>query len=148
MYNHTANNQFYPVNETVFNDTNLIQTHSTSSNGNHANGNCRHNLLQLIRQHQNQTGWILLVAPAHLPDKEWAEHYQLSLHNVLVIHQKQISDLYATIQQALGSNSCKVVINFGTQLEQEQIDRCRRLALQNHTWFYQYDHLVSQQSQH
>lgn len=102
----------------------------------------RQSLLQLIRQHQNQTGWILLVAPASLPDKEWAEYNQLSLHNVLVVHQKQISDLTATLVQALTSTSCKVVINFGQPLEQQQLIKCQQLAVKNSIWFYQSEHLA------
>ncbi|MCD1598501.1 MULTISPECIES: SulA-like leucine-rich domain-containing protein [Rheinheimera] len=97
----------------------------------------RQSLLQLIKQHQSQDGWILLVAPSSLPDKEWAENYQLSLHNVLVVHQKQISDLAATLTQALTSASCKVVINFGKPLKQQQLEQCRKLAAKNNICFYQ-----------
>tara|TARA_Y100001963_G_scaffold158386_1_gene257798 strand:- start:2151 stop:2594 length:444 start_codon:yes stop_codon:yes gene_type:complete len=97
----------------------------------------RQSLLQLIKQHQSQDGWILLVAPSSLPDKEWAENYQLSLHNVLVVHQKQISDLAATLTQALTSASCKVVINFGKPLKQQQLEQCRKLATKNNICFYQ-----------
>jgi cell division inhibitor SulA len=141
MYNSTAINQFYSGSETVYDDTSLLLALGATGTGAHANQFSRHSLLQLIRQHQHQPGWILLVAPSHIPDKEWAEQYQLSLHNVLVIHQKQISDLNATLTQALTSSSCKVVINFARQLEQQQLDACRQLALCNGTWFYQCEHM-------
>jgi cell division inhibitor SulA len=148
MHKHVVSRQFYPVTETTFNDASLAQGRSAKDIAVQSQRHCRHNLLQLIRQHQNQPGWILLVAPAHLPDKEWAERYQLSLHNVLVIHPKQISDLYVTIRQALESSSCKVVINFGNQLQQQQIITCRKLALHNHTWFYQCEHVLIEKSTH
>ena len=108
----------------------------------------RQSLLQLIKQHQSQDGWILLVAPSSLPDKEWAENYQLSLHNVLVVHQKQISNLAATLTQALTSASCKVVINFGEPLGQQQLEQCRKLAAKNNIWFYQSEHVAQRIFKH
>uniref|UniRef100_UPI0040474CFA hypothetical protein n=1 Tax=Rheinheimera sp. TaxID=1869214 RepID=UPI0040474CFA len=123
--------------KTTYNDNSLLKIHSVTDGNALAADHSRHSLLQLIQQHQHQQGWILLIAPTYIPDKEWAEHYQLSLHNVLVVHQKQISNLELTIKQALSSASCKVVINFANQLDQQQLDSCRKLAIGNNTWFYQ-----------
>lgn len=119
-----------------------VQTHSAQSAYSDLS------LIQLFRQHQHQQGWILLVAPTQLPDKSWAEQYQLSLHNVLVIHPKQISDLSATLQQALTSSHCKVVINFANQLDEQQLESCRQLALLNNIWFYQREQLSYGQHTH
>ena len=102
----------------------------------------KHHLFDLIKQHQHQDGWILLIAPYQLPDKEWASHYQLSLQNVLVVHHKQIKDLPETLRQALTSPSCKVVINFANQLDQSELEKYRKLAVTNNIWFYQYEQLT------
>ena len=137
MYNHLSGNLYRRFTNTAYNDSSLLKIHSVTDGNALAADHSRHSLLQLIQQHQHQQGWILLIAPTYIPDKEWAEHYQLSLHNVLVVHQKQINDLNATIRQALRSASCKVVVNFASQLDQQQLDSCRKLAVGNNTWFYQ-----------
>lgn len=122
---------------TTGNDHCVLQTLVNAAINADSPSQSKQSLLQLIKQHQHQDGWILLVAPSSLPDKEWAESYQLSLHNVLVIHPRQIFDLTATLTQALTAKSCKVVINFGQPLEPQQLERCRKLAIENDTWFYQ-----------
>lgn len=108
----------------------------------------RHNLAQLLQQHQHQDGWILLLAPSQLPDKSWAEQYQLPLQKVLVIHPKQISDLFSTLQQALSSASCSVIINFANQLTPQQDAICRKLAIERDVWFYQCAHAPLHQTAH
>ena len=113
-----------------------------------ANKSKRHNLAQLLQQHQHQDGWILLLAPSQLPDKSLAEQYQLPLHKVLVIHPKQISDLFATLQQALLSPSCRVIINFANQLTAQQDAICRKLAIARDVWFYQCAQAQLQQTTH
>src|SRR5690606_22338093 len=112
MYNRPVNQPFYSHGSTAYADSRLLKIHSVTDIEAAAANNSHHTLLQLIQQHQHQQGWILLIAPSHIPHKAWAEQHQLSFHNVLVVHQKQIRDLNATIQQALASSSCKVVINF------------------------------------
>lgn len=134
--------------KTTYNDNSLLKIHSVTDGNALAADHSRHSLLQLIQQHQHQQGWILLIAPTYIPDKEWAEHYQLSLHNVLVVHQKQISNLELTIKQALSSASCKVVINYANRLDQQQLDSCRKLAIGNNTWFYQCEQMHQPQLAH
>lgn len=94
-------------------------------------------LLRILRQHQHQKGWIVLVAPTQLPDKFLAECYQLSLNNILVVHQKQISDLTGTLAAAFRAKGCTVVINFSRQLDPHQLINCQQLAVAQKTWFYQ-----------
>ena len=140
MFNHSENNVFNSAKEIASDD---IQRQKTQATTCAVPVSSENSLLQLIRQHQHQQGWILLVAPPQLPDKGWAEHFQLSLQNVLVIHQKQICNLSATLKQALTSSSCKVVINFAKQLSKQQLDDYHKLALANNIWFYD-----SEQMQH
>ncbi|MBZ9613553.1 SulA-like leucine-rich domain-containing protein [Rheinheimera maricola] len=148
MYHRLPSAQYKRLTKTTYSDSSLLKIHSVADSNTVASDDSHHSLLQLIQQHQHQQGWILLIAPTYIPDKEWAEHYQLSLHNVLVVHQKQISDLGATIKQALNSASCKVVINFASQLDALQLDACRKLAVGNNTWFYQCEQIQQPQVAH
>lgn len=71
-------------------------------------------LIHLIKKHQHQSGWVLLIAPTQLPDKFLAEYYQLRLEKVLVIHQRQSFDAASVIKTALCSGNYAAVINFTT----------------------------------
>lgn len=148
MYNRPVNQQFYSHAATAYADSRLLKIHSVTDSEAAAANASHHTLLQLIQQHQHQQGWILLIAPSHIPHKAWAEQHQLSFHNVLVVHQKQIRDLNATIQQALASSSCKVVINFARMLDPQQLDGCRKLAVTHNTWFYQCEQLQQERITH
>lgn len=137
MYSRLVNKQFYNHAATAYADSRLRKIHSVTDSEAAASDASHHTLLQLIQQHQHQQGWILLIAPSHIPHKAWAEQHHLSFHNVLVVHQKQIGDLNAIIQQAIASSSCKVVINFAWMLDPQQLEDCRKLAVMHDTWFYQ-----------
>ena len=93
-------------------------------------------LLQILKQYSNQRGWIVLVAPDKKLAKAIARHYQLELHNVLVIHAKQIGDLNETLIRAVTSATCKVVINFAPTCP-TKIDFYRQRAQANNIYFYQ-----------
>lgn len=103
-------------------------------------GSTRHNtetsLLQILQQYSNQRGWIVLVAPDKKLAKAIAKYYQLELHNVLVIHAKQIGDLNETLMRAVTSATCKAVINFATACP-TKIDTYRQRAQANNIYFYQ-----------
>ncbi len=144
MYNSLAENSFFSFNE----DSNALIKASDTHTEPPALQRKHHSLAQLLKQHQHQEGWILLLAPAQLPDKTWAERYHLQMNHVLVVQQKQILDLFTTLQQALNSASCKVVINFAHQLSMQQLAVCQRLAVKNNIWFYQYDQLGQQRTAH
>lgn len=148
MHNRSVNQPVVTHVATDHFDSRLLKIHSVTDTGAAAADASHHTLLQLIQQHQHQQGWILLIAPSHIPHKSWAEQHQLSFHNVLVVHQKQISNLNATIQQALASASCKVVINFARMLDPHQLDGCRKLAVANNTWFYQCEQLRQEHITH
>lgn len=148
MYNRSVNQSVFNDIATEHADSRLLKIHSVTDSEAAAASASHHTLLQLIQQHQHQQGWILLIAPSHIPHKSWAEQHQLSFNNVLVVHQKQINDLNATIQQALASASCKVVINFARKLDPHQLDGCRKLAVAHNTWFYQCEQLQQEQITH
>ena len=135
-------NELASPTESLFEESFALTTLNSAAVGAISAPPVKQQLVDLIKQHQHQDGWILLIAPTQLPDKEWASHYQLSLQNVLVVHQKQIRDLPETLRQAITSPSCKVVINFANQLEQSDLEKFRKLAVTNNIWFYQYEQLT------
>lgn len=93
-------------------------------------------LIQLIQQHQQQTGWILLIAPKQLPDKMLAEYYQLPTQKILIVHEQKISDLGSTIGKALSATSCSVVIDCSGQLNATQLAEFHQTACRNNKCFY------------
>ncbi|GAB60175.1 SulA-like leucine-rich domain-containing protein [Rheinheimera nanhaiensis] len=99
------------------------------------------NLLQLLKRSENTPGWILLIAPNNLPSKSWLTRYQLPLNKILVIHEKQISDLNATLVRALSSGTCQLVVNFAKALCPGALPCCQQLAKVNNVLFYQAEQL-------
>ncbi|WNO60827.1 SulA-like leucine-rich domain-containing protein [Rheinheimera sp. MMS21-TC3] len=105
-------------------------------------------LMQLIKQHQNQPGWIVLLAPDKEVIQLLAKMSQLPLHKVLVIHKQQLTKLNTVIHTTLSSGNCKVVINCGKALTDIDQQYCQKLAAQHHTWFYQYENLCHKLQAH
>ncbi|MGI5309475.1 SulA-like leucine-rich domain-containing protein [Rheinheimera sp. WS51] len=98
-------------------------------------------LVQLIKQHQNQSGWIVLLAPTAFMIKLLASNNQLPLHKILVIHKSQLTKLNAVINAALTSGKCKVVINCSQPLTDSVNHGYQKLAAQHQAWFYPLDNL-------
>jgi cell division inhibitor SulA len=108
----------------------------------------QHMLMQLIKRHQAQAGWIVLLAPSAQLIKQLASITQLPLHKVLVIHKKQLSNVYSVIHTALSSGNCKVVINCSQALTEHEDHQCQKLAVQQQAWFYQLDNLCQRLQPH
>lgn len=105
-------------------------------------------LMQLINQHQHQTGWIVLLAPGKAVIQLLASMDQLPLHKVLVIHKQQLTKLNTVIHTTLSSGNCKVVINCSKALTDLDEQYCQKLAAQHRTWFYQYENLCHKLQAH
>ncbi|WP_333606774.1 SulA-like leucine-rich domain-containing protein [Arsukibacterium sp.] len=90
-------------------------------------------LINILKQHQYSTGWIVLVAPQQLPDKFLAESYQLPVDRILVIHPTIKLTAADCVQQALKADTTSVVICFSSE-PQPQLTQ---LAEQTQTTLYQ-----------
>ncbi|MEO3866733.1 SulA-like leucine-rich domain-containing protein [Rheinheimera fenheensis] len=99
------------------------------------------NLLALLKRYENSQGWILLIAPNNLPNKSWLARYQLPLNKILVIHEKQISDLNVTVARALSSGTCQLVVNFAKTLCPVTLQRFQQQAKANNVHLYQAEQL-------
>lgn len=105
-------------------------------------------LMQLIKQHRHQAGWIVLLAPSPRLIKQLAIVEQLPLHKVLVIHKKQLSNLNAVIHTALTSGKCKVIINCSQAVPESDDNKYQQLAAEQLVWFYQLEHLCQRLQPH
>jgi cell division inhibitor SulA len=94
-------------------------------------------LLFIIQQHQQQSGWVLLLAPNQLPDKSTFSGFDLDMSKVLVIQQKQISNIDTVLCDALSSTTCSAVVVWQDQFSESSLQHYQQLAQQHQTCFYQ-----------
>ncbi|MFC4656670.1 MULTISPECIES: SulA-like leucine-rich domain-containing protein [Rheinheimera] len=101
-------------------------------------------LVFILRQHQHQTGWVLLVAPNQLPDKSRLAACGVDLSRVLLIQQKQISNIDTVLAYALASSTCAAVVVWQDQFSEQSLYRYQDLAELHQTCFYQLSTLDEQ----
>ncbi|MDR7119486.1 SulA-like leucine-rich domain-containing protein [Rheinheimera soli] len=94
-------------------------------------------LLFIIQQHQQHSGWVLLLAPNQLPDKSTFSGFDLDMSKVLVIQQKQISNIHTVLSDALSSSTCSSVVVWQDQFSESSLLHYQQLAEQHQTCFYQ-----------
>lgn len=100
-------------------------------------------LVKLLQQHRHTLGWIVLVAPAIKPNKAFWAACQLPLDKILVVHEPQIKNIAATLNQALANTSSKVVINCAP-LNENDLRCLTEQAIQRQSRFYSlHDALVA-----
>lgn len=95
-------------------------------------------LLFIIQQHQQQSGWVLLLAPSQLPDKSTFSGFDVDMSKVLVIQQKQISNIHSVLSDALSSSTCSAVVVWQDQFSESSLQHYQQLAEQHQTCFYQF----------
>ncbi|WP_337840283.1 SulA-like leucine-rich domain-containing protein [Rheinheimera sp.] len=94
-------------------------------------------LVFILRQHQHQSGWVLLVAPNQLPDKSRLAACGVDLSRLLLIQQKQISNTDTVLTHALASSTCAAVVVWQDQFSEQSLHRYQDLAELHQTCFYQ-----------
>lgn len=79
-------------------------------------------LNELLKQHQDATGWTLILAPETASLKVLADMEAFQQSRILLIHRKQIQDLAGTLKKAILAGTCSCIINFAelTDLQQSQ----------------------------
>ena len=95
-------------------------------------------LLFIIQQHQQQSGWVLLLAPNQLPEKSTFTGFDVDMSKVLVIQQKQISNIHTVLSDALSSSTCSAVVVWQDQFSESSLQHYQQLAEQHQTCFYQF----------
>jgi len=94
-------------------------------------------LVFILRQHQHQSGWVLLVAPNQLPDKSRLAACGVDVSRLLLIQQKQISNIDTVLRHALASSTCAAVVVWQDQFGAESLNNYQELAELHQTCFYQ-----------
>lgn len=95
-------------------------------------------LIKLLQRHRNETGWIVLVAPPHLPSKVLAEYLQLPVEKILVVHANAIKNDAETLHTLLHATSCSVVINFSDKISEKLTLQLSQCAASQQRWLYQF----------
>lgn len=67
-------------------------------------------LIKVLRQHQQNKRWTLLIAPEHIPDKALLECCSVDMSHVLIVREKQISSIMEAIETALNCNTCCAIV--------------------------------------
>ncbi|HAW91852.1 MULTISPECIES: hypothetical protein [unclassified Arsukibacterium] len=101
-------------------------------------------LIKLLQRHRHETGWIVLVAPTHLPSKALAKYLQLPTDKIMIIHANAIKNLATTLHQLLHAISCRVVINFSDAISEQLTQQLSQCAASQQRWLYQFSPRTTQ----
>lgn len=89
-------------------------------------------LIKVLRQHQNDKRWTLLIAPSHIPDKALLDCCSVDMSHVLIVREKQIASMSKTIEKALSCNTCCAIVawcsQWHKQLNHVQLQQLSQLA--------------------
>ena len=67
-------------------------------------------LIKVLRQHQSNNRWTLLVAPQHIPDKALLNCCSVDMSHVLIVREKQIPSMVETLESALKHHTCGAIV--------------------------------------
>ena len=89
-------------------------------------------LIKVLRQHQTNRRWTLLIAPTHIPDKTLLDCCSVDMSHVLLVREKQITSMPNAIEKALNANTCCAIVawcnRWHEQLSQSQLQHLSQLA--------------------
>ena len=89
-------------------------------------------LIKVLRQHQTDKRWTLLIAPSHIPDKALLDCCSVDMSHVLLVREKQIASMSDTIEKALNASTCCAIVawcnQWHEQLPQPQLQHLSQLA--------------------
>lgn len=96
-------------------------------------------LIKILQQFTHTNRWTLLIAPEHIPDKTLLDCCSIDMERVLVVHEKQISNTLATIENALSHATCSAVIAWCGNIKQNKLAAINQLAEQSQCHFYAFN---------
>ena len=107
-------------------------------------------LIKVLRQHQADRRWTLLIAPSHIPDKALLECCSVDMSHVLIVREKQISSMFKTIETALKCNTCCAIVawcsQWHTQLSNVKLQQLSKLADSAKCHVYAFNKQVTNES--
>ncbi|MFT4929377.1 MAG: cell division inhibitor SulA [Phenylobacterium sp.] len=96
-------------------------------------------LVKILCQFQHSNRWTLLVAPENIPDKALLNCCAVDMDRVLVVHEKQITNVLSTIENALSHATCSAVIAWCNTITPTKLTEINRLAEQSRCHFYAFN---------
>ena len=100
-------------------------------------------LIKILRQHQQSNRWTLLIAPQNIPDKALLDCCSVDMNHVLVVREKQITSVMATIESALLGSTCSAIVAWGEQWDKNinpsQLEHINQLAKKSRSQFYAFN---------
>lgn len=88
----------------------------------------------LARLSQEQSRRILLVSPPFIPYPQALQAFGIDLSTLLVVQPKSDADILWTMEQALASKSCSVVLAWPKKILDKQIRRLQIASKEGNTW--------------
>ena len=93
-------------------------------------------LIKVLRRHGDADGWTLLLAPEQVPGKAVLDCFDVDKHKVMVVHDKQIVDLYSTVEQAMIHSTCAAVVAWSDDLSPRALGGISEFAQRSQCHFY------------
>lgn len=102
----------------------------------------------LARLSREQSRWLLWVAPPHVPYAPALANAGIDLSRVLVVTPKKQPDVLWTLEKALASNSCSMVLAWPGDIRGKEIRRLQVASREGHSLgvLFRPGHAVNQAS--
>ena len=96
-------------------------------------------LIKILRLYQQSNRWTLLIAPQNIPDKALLDCCSVDMDRVLVVREKQISSVLATIENALSPATCSAVVAWCNNINSTKMAQINQLAEKSECHFYAFN---------
>jgi cell division inhibitor SulA len=96
-------------------------------------------LIKILRSFEQSVRWTLLIAPQNIPDKALLNCCSVDMGKVLVVHEKRISSVMATIENALSQATCSAVVAWCEDISASKMIHINELAQKSQCHFYAFN---------
>jgi cell division inhibitor SulA len=96
-------------------------------------------LIKILRSFHQSGRWTLLIAPENIPDKTLLNCCSVDMDNVLVVHEKRINSVMATIENALSQATCSAVVAWCDNISGNKMRQINELAERAQCHFYAFN---------
>lgn len=96
-------------------------------------------LIKILRLYQQTNRWTLLIAPQNIPDKALLDCCSVDMDRVLVVREKQIDSVLATIENALSHATCSAVVAWCNNINSTKMAEINQLAENSECHFYAFN---------
>ncbi|SFC64659.1 SulA-like leucine-rich domain-containing protein [Pseudoalteromonas denitrificans] len=93
-------------------------------------------LIKILHQYNSQNGWMLLIAPDHVPSKSLLDSCSIDKSKLLVIRKKHLSNLDYVLNSALNNGNFSAVITWTNMLTKYQLASIAKVKSSSNTNLY------------